>query len=120
MPVTAAMIGGLARIKLRGHQRQRAPRIADPHERYSLRQWRIRPPFGQDRNRAGGDGGLDETQPVGFAAFNRHENVAGFDRAAVGRHAADIESGMAGLDFGVGGQNLAKLHGGSLQSMIRK
>ena len=60
--------------------------------------------------------GLDEAQAVGLAAGNRHEQVAALDRAAVRGHAADVEIGIAWLDFRVGRQNLAKLHGGSLRA----
>ena len=57
---------------------------------------------------------FDEAQAVGLAAGDRDEDVAAFDRAAVRRHPADVEIGIACLDVDVGGQNFAQLHGGSL------
>ena len=107
VPVTAAMIVGLARIKLGGHQGERAPRILDPDERDAGGQRRIRRPLRDHRHRAGADRGADELQPVGLAARDGNEHVAGLDRAAVGRHAADIEIGGAMLALGVGRQDIA-------------
>ena len=87
------------------------PGIGDVRKSDVLRQRRFRRPLRHDRRRAGGDCGIDKTQAVGFAAGNGDENIAGFDRAAVRRHRADLEIGMASVEFRVRRQNLAKLHG---------
>ena len=103
----------LAGKNLGGNQRQSAPRIADTNESHAGRQRRVGPLFGQDGDRAGGDSGGDEFVAVGLVAGDRNKKVAGPDCARVGRNAADVEIGMAGVKFRVGRQNLAKLHGGS-------
>ena len=58
--------------------------------------------------------GATKVQPVRLAAGNRDEHIAAPDRAAVSRHPADVEIGVAGLDLRVCGQDVAKLHGGSV------
>ena len=106
----------LTRIDFGGRQRERAPRVADLDKGHASREWHGGRLLGQDRNRAGGDGGLDETQAVGLAAGYGDEDVAAFDHPAVRRHAADFEIGVARVDFCIWGQNLAKLHGGSVDA----
>ena len=60
-----------------------------------------------------------KAQAVGLAAGNGDEHVAGFDGAAVRGHAADVEIGVARVEFRVRRQNLAKLHGGSESASVR-
>jgi hypothetical protein len=66
--------------------------------------------LGHHRGRAGGDRGFNKPQAVRFAAGDGDEDVAVFDRAAVRRHSADGETGVAPFKFRVRRQNLAKLH----------
>ncbi len=71
----------LAGKNLGGDQRQSAPRIADANEDHTGRQRRNGPPFGQDGDRAGGDGGRDEFAAIGLVAGDRNKKVAGLDCA---------------------------------------
>jgi hypothetical protein len=71
-----------------------------------------------DRDGAGGDGRSNKFETVGLAAGNRNEHVTALDRAAVRRHAADLDRAGTSLDLSVGGQNIGKLHAGSLSRVI--
>ena len=104
----------LAREESGGHHGERAAGVVDTREGRSLRQRNLRPALGHDRRRAGSERGRDEGEPVRLAAGNRDERIAAPDRAAVSRHPGDVEIGVAGLDLRVCGQDVAKLHGGSV------
>ena len=75
VPVTAAMVGGLAREEFRGRQRQRAARIADRDEGDAVGQ-SVRPLLGGDRHRAGRRRLLGEMRAVGLGAGNGEEQKA--------------------------------------------
>ena len=104
----------LPHVKLGGDERQGTSGIAGPHESDAPGHRRAGPALCHNRDGTGSNRRSDEFEPVGLAAFDRHENVARLDRARVGRHSADVEIGNGRLDFGVGRKNVAKLHGGSL------
>ena len=53
---------------------------------------------------------LHEAQAVGLGARHRHEQVAGFDLAAVGRDAAHVEIGEPRVADGIVGEKLGELH----------
>ena len=99
----------LARMEMRGGERQRAARVAHAHERGLGRQCDL--PLAHDRHRAGGDGIGDETRTVGAAAGERNEDVARLHVAAVGGNAGDFERAEARLECGISGQHFAQLHG---------
>ena len=83
----------------------------NPHERHVAGQRSLRRPFSDDRDCAGGDSRRHELQAIGFATGDRDEGVAGFHRAAVRSHPADVEIGKVRVEFRVRRQNFAKLHG---------
>ncbi len=75
VPVTAAMVAGLAREEARRRQRERAPRIGDLHEGDAVRQ-PVRPLLGGDRDRAGRDRLPGEMRAVGLGAGDGDEQKA--------------------------------------------
>ena len=84
VPVTAAMVARLPRIKFRRRQRQRAARIRRGDERHAAA---VRRMIARDRNGARGNRRIDEARAVGLAAGQREEQVARLHRAAVHREA---------------------------------
>jgi hypothetical protein len=74
--------------------------------------------LGGDRRCAGSDGGSDEAQTISLAAGNGDENVAAPDSAAICRHSADFNFGVARLELRVSGRNFAKLHVELLAKLI--
>jgi hypothetical protein len=113
VPVTAAMTRGWR------HQRDRATAIANAHRGNPPGQCGVQPALRDHGDGAGGDRRRDEFKTVGLTASNRHEHVAALDRAAVRRHASDLDRAGASLDLGVGGQNVGKLHQGSRSRATR-
>ena len=114
VPVTAATMRGWRGKNLAAITASARRALSTRAKAASLRERNLRPALGHDRRRAGSERGRDEGQPVSLAAGNRDERIAAPDRAAVSRHPGDVEIGVAGLDLRVCGQDLAKLHGGSV------
>ena len=103
----------LARKKLSRHLRGGAPAVFDPHDSNSTGRRRGLAGLRDDRDGAGSNRRCNKFGTVRLAAGNRHEHVAAFDRAAVRRQTANLERGGPGLDLGISGQNVGKLHQGS-------
>jgi GMP synthase-like glutamine amidotransferase len=74
--------------------------------------------LGCDRRRAGSDGRSNKAQTVGLAACNGDEYVAAFYGAAICRHSANFNFGVARLELSVSGRNFAKLHVELLAQLI--
>ena len=62
--------------------------------------------------------GAMKRQTVGLAAGNGDEYVAAPDSAAICRHSADFNFGVARLELCVSGRNFAKLHVELLAQLI--
>ena len=65
----------------------------------------------RDRNRAGGNRGIDEARAVGLAAGEREEQIARLHRAAVDRKAPHLDRLRLRLDRGIIAEEVAKSHG---------
>ena len=99
---------GLARIKSRRRQRQRAARIWRDDEGYAEAARRRMVTGDRDRPRLYRR--IDEARAVGLAACNGKEQVARPHRAAVDRQAFHIDSFRLRLDRSVVAEEVAKFH----------
>jgi hypothetical protein len=79
-------------------QRQRAARVCDSDERHLASR---RGMVADDRHRACGNRGIDETRTVGLAARKGEEEVAGLDHSAIEGNAGHVERRDGGLDSGI-------------------
>ena len=100
---------GLAREKARRGQCERAARIGDLHEGDIVGQ-PVRALLGGDRRRARRDRLLGEMRAVGLGPGDGDEQKAGFDLAAVGGNAGEVERGEARLEAGIVQRQIGELH----------
>ena len=84
-------MGRLARIEARRHQGQRPARLGNAEDRDLRRQIELGALCRQHRDRAAANRFAGKARAVGGAARQRREQVAGRDRAAVGRKPADLD-----------------------------
>src|SRR5262249_10534139 len=87
------------------------PCVFDRDEAYALGQ-AFRPLFGRDGECTGGRGLLREMRAVGLGACDSKKQKAGFDLAAVGCNAADLDRTLTRIDRRLG-QKIAQFHRGS-------
>ena len=92
VPVTAAMVVGLARIEARRRERQRAPHVGGAHEGDVVRAASSGARSAMTATAPAASACGTKRQAVRLGARHRDEQVAGLHLAAVGRDAGDVDA----------------------------
>ncbi len=107
VPVTAAIVAGCFGKNLAAASASARRGLLDDDERDARA---LRPVVACNRDRAGRNGGVDETRAVGLAAGERKEQVARLHRAAVDGQPPHLDRVIRGIDRGIGAKEVAKSH----------